>query len=261
MLEPDPARAHGKRSPASAEFSGARRPASRFSKEDWMNTPVIRIAVLLCIVGLVSLNCDQTPAANNAPTITALTLPDSVEAGTDASFSCTASDPDGEPLSYTWTSSLGTLLSTTARTVSWTAPDQSGASLITVVVRDSSGASDTTSGTVTINPIVTTIIDWSGAIEATSFQVWHQAVPAGYTLSGSFSAGTQLIRFLVLDSLDYQKWGFHLPYVGLVKVDSSMGDSFSAVVPQTGLYHFVLDNQDGGSAVTAAHLTVQSTSP
>jgi hypothetical protein len=67
-----------------------------------MNTPVIRIIVLVCIVGLVGLSC-KTPAVNNAPTITALDLPSSVEAGNDATFSCTASDPDGDVLTYNWT--------------------------------------------------------------------------------------------------------------------------------------------------------------
>jgi hypothetical protein len=226
-----------------------------------MNTSVIRIVVLLCIAGLIGLGCKTTPGENHAPTITALNLPDSVPAGTDASFSCTASDQDDDPLSYNWTCSSGTLLSTTAKTVGWTAPDQSGSALLTVVVRDSSGASDTSSGTVAVAPLITTIIDWSGAVDAASFQVWHQTVPTGYTLSGSFSAGVQTITFLVLDSIGYQNWGFHQPYTGLVKVDSSLGTSFSAVVHQTGMYHFILDNQDNTFADTAVHLTVQTTSP
>jgi hypothetical protein len=62
-----------------------------------MNTPVIRIIVLVCIAGLVGLSC-KTPAANQAPTITALGLPSSVTVGDDATFSCTASDPDGDVL-------------------------------------------------------------------------------------------------------------------------------------------------------------------
>ena len=225
-----------------------------------MNTPVIRIAVLVCIVGLVGLSC-KTAAVNQAPTITGLNMPDSVDAGNDATFSCTASDPDGDPLTYDWTCSSGSLLSTTAKTVGWTAPETSGAVTIAVVVRDSSGASDTSSGTVTVDPLVTTIIEWDSAVAALSYRIWHQYVPAGYTVSGSFSAGGQFITFLVLDSLDYQKWGFHLPYTGMVKVDSSAGSSFSTVIPATALYHFVLDNQYNDSAVTAVHLTVQTTSP
>jgi len=226
-----------------------------------MNTPVIRILVLVCIIGLAGLNC-EAPAANNAPTITALGLPDSVTAGSDATFSCTATDPDGDVLTYSWTCTSGTLQSTTGRMVGWTAPDISGAATVTVVVRDSSAASDTLSGTVTVDPMVTTIIDWSGAVGARDFEPWHVNVPAGYTLSGSFSAGVQRITFDVLDPANYTKWGFpDSAYVGLVKVDSSSGTSFSAVVPKTDLYHFILDNRRNPVADTLVHLTVQTTSP
>ena len=130
-----------------------------------MNTPVIRIIVLVCIVGLVGLSC-KTPAVNQAPTITALGLPSSVTVGDDATFSCTASDPDGDVLTYNWTCSSGLLQSTTGRMVGWTAPESSGAATVTVMVRDSSGASDTTSGTVTVDPIVTTIIEWDSTVAA-----------------------------------------------------------------------------------------------
>ena len=226
-----------------------------------MNRTVIRTVVLIFIAGLVAMNC-ESPAANSAPTITALNLPDTVQAGNDATFSCTASDPDGDPLSYSWTTTAGALLSTNARTVGWTAPDHSGSALVTVVVQDSAGAADTSSGMVAVSPVVTNIIDWTGRVEARDFQVWHNYLPGGYTLSGSFSAGGQFITFLVLDSANYAKWGFpDSAYVGLVKVDSSSGTTFSAAVPKTGLYHFVLDNQDSDSAVTAAHLTAQTTSP
>jgi hypothetical protein len=50
--------------------------------------------------------------------------------------------------------------------VGWTAPESSGAATVTVVVQDSSGASDTTSGTVTVDPIVTTIIEWDSTVAA-----------------------------------------------------------------------------------------------
>jgi hypothetical protein len=226
-----------------------------------MNTPVIRILVLVCIIGLAGLNC-ETPAANNAPTISALSLPDSVPAGEDATFGCTATDPDGDVLAYSWTCTSGTLQSTTGKMVGWTAPLTSGAATVTVVVQDSSGASDTLSGTLAVGPLVATIIDWSGEVGASAFQVWHVNVQTGYTLSGSFSAGVQRITFLVLDPANYTKWGFpDSAYVGLVKVDSSSGTSFSTVVPKTALYHFILDNQSNPVADTLVHLTVQTTSP
>jgi hypothetical protein len=225
-----------------------------------MNTPVIRIIVLVCVVGLVGLSC-KTAAVNQAPTITALDLPSSADAGTDVTFSCTATDPDGDPLTYDWTCSSGLLLSNTAKTVGWTAPETSGVATISVVVRDSSGASDTTSGTVTVNPLVTTIIEWDSTVAALGYRFWRQSIPVGYTVSGSFSAGGQLITFLVLDTINYQKWEFAKPYEGMVKKDSSVGSSFSIVIPSTAFYYFIFDNQNNASADTAVHLTVQTTSP
>ena len=227
-----------------------------------MNKPVSRIIVMLIVAGLVGLSCKQTPPVNSAPTITALDLPDSVDAGNDATFTCTATDPDGDPLGYNWTSSAGLLQSKTGTAVVWTAPDTSGAATITVMVQDSSGASDTSSGTVTVNPITTTIIDWDGSVAAGDIQLWTSNIRAGYTASGSFSVdGGQDITFLVLDSTNYQSWRFNQSYDALVKVERSAGASFSAVVPTMGLYHFILDNMYNVSADTAVHLFVQTTSP
>ena len=228
-----------------------------------MNTSVLRIIVLLFIVGLIVLNCEQTPAENHAPTISALNLPANVYAGTEATFSCTASDPDGDALSYSWTCSSGLLQSTTGSAVVWTAPETSGVATIAVVVRDSSSASDSSSGTVTIDKVVSTIIDWDGAVEGYTFhRISIPNVPGGYTLSGSFSADGQDITFLVLDQANYQKWSFQdTTYEAVVRVDSSAGSTFSGVVPATALYHFILDNQYNASADTAVHLHVETVSP
>ncbi len=226
-----------------------------------MNKPASRIIVLLIVGGLVGLSCKQTPPVNRAPTITALNLPDSVVAGNEETFHCTASDPDGDPIFYGWTCSSGALLSTTSAAVIWTAPDTSGAATITVMVQDSSGAGDTSSGTVTVSPVTTTLIEWDGSVAAGDVRFWTHNIPAGYTLSGSFSVDGQNITFLVLDPVNYQSWRFSEPYDALVKVEKSTGASFSAVIPASGLYHSILDNMHNVTADTAVHLFVQSTSP
>jgi hypothetical protein len=81
--------------------------------------------------------------ANRAPTITDVaadadwTLP----SGT-LQVMCTASDPDGDELTYQWTASGGDILGTGAA-VNWNAPQETGIYYITVVVIDSHGSSDT----------------------------------------------------------------------------------------------------------------------
>jgi len=55
---------------------------------------------------------------------------------------CTASDPDGDELSYEWSTDGGDI-SGTGTTVNWTAPQEVGIYDITVVVTDGHGRSDT----------------------------------------------------------------------------------------------------------------------
>ncbi len=226
-----------------------------------MNTSAIRIILVLAVGGLIGLGCNKKTTPNQAPTITALNLPDSVVAGNDETFSCTASDPDGQSLAYQWTCSSGLLQSATGSAVVWTAPDSSGTATITVTVMDDSGASDTMSGTVRVTPIIASIIDWEGAVEANNYQLWTRDIPAGYTVSGSFSVDGQDITFLTLDAYNYERWRNDSSYTALVKVERSAGSSFSAAVPAGGSHTFVLDNTYNASADTSVHLLVQTTSP
>ena len=79
--------------------------------------------------------------ANRAPTISSLaadadwTLP----SGT-LQMTCTASDPDGDELTYEWTASAGDI-SGTGEAVNWTAPQEVGIHNVTVVVKDGHGSS------------------------------------------------------------------------------------------------------------------------
>ena len=60
---------------------------------------------------------------------------------------CTASDPDGDELSYEWTTTGGDISGTGAVLI-WTAPEEVGMYDITVVVTDSQGGEDT--GSITL---------------------------------------------------------------------------------------------------------------
>jgi hypothetical protein len=79
--------------------------------------------------------------ANSAPTIGTLvadadwTLP----SGT-VRVTCTASDADGDQLSYEWTATAG-LISGTGDAANWTAPQEVGIHNVTVVVKDGHGSS------------------------------------------------------------------------------------------------------------------------
>jgi hypothetical protein len=226
-----------------------------------MNKFAIRIMLVLTIGGLVGLSCDKPSTPNRAPTITSLVLPDSVGAGNDETLNCIASDPDSTALAYNWTCSSGLLQSTTGSTVVWTAPDSSGTATISVTVLDDSGASDAGSGTVTVNPVTTTILDWDGSVAAGDARIWTSTIPANYAVSGSFSAGDQDITFLMLDAYNYQRWRNDSSYTAMAEIENSAGSDFSAMVSATGAYHFILDNTDNADADSSAHLFVQQTSP
>ncbi|MCK5124380.1 MAG: PKD domain-containing protein, partial [Dehalococcoidia bacterium] len=83
--------------------------------------------------------------ANEPPTITSLAADAdwSTPLGT-IQVTCTASDPDGDELSYEWSSSGGSITGTGPE-VTWTAPEEAGTYQVTAVVKDGYGAEDTKS--------------------------------------------------------------------------------------------------------------------
>jgi hypothetical protein len=92
-----------------------------------------------------------TVMANSPPTITSLianarwTPP----SGT-IQVTCTASDPDGDKLSYEWTADEGDI-SGTGAVVNWTAPQEIGAYNVTVVVKDGYGGEATEKLSLSVN--------------------------------------------------------------------------------------------------------------
>jgi hypothetical protein len=86
-----------------------------------------------------------TVRTNNAPTIAGLiTDADWTTPAGSLRVTCTASDPDGDELTYEWAATAGDI-SGTGSVVHWTAPQEVGTFNITVVVRDGHGWEDTRS--------------------------------------------------------------------------------------------------------------------
>jgi len=91
-----------------------------------------------------------TVRVNEPPAITSLVADaDWTTPSGSLQVTCTASDPDGDELSYEWTATAGDI-SGTGHEVIWTAPEEVGTYDVTVVVKDGHGQEDTGSVTLSV---------------------------------------------------------------------------------------------------------------
>lgn len=216
----------------------------------------------LAALGLVALNCKSlTPATNSNPIISSISGASTVSAGGSVSLTCNATDPDGDPLTYSWSCTEGTLSSSTGRSVTWYAPEVSGSASVSVTVRDGQSGSDSQDKTIAIQPLTTTIIDWDGAVQAGYYKYWPEYIKSDYRVHGSFSVDAHDITFLILDASNYENWCNNNSYTYVVRVSRSAGSSFSATIPTDGTYYIILDNTYSLITDKFAHLFVQTTSP
>jgi outer membrane protein OmpA-like peptidoglycan-associated protein len=86
----------------------------------------------------------QAPV-NRPPTVTAQCDPCTVEVGRPSTVTANAQDPDGDTLTYRWTSPQGTLANPAERQTVWTAPQQEGTVPVQVTVNDGKGGTATAS--------------------------------------------------------------------------------------------------------------------
>ena len=138
------------------------------------NRLVIISAVIVVAAVLLSILFD-TVLANHRPAITSLeTEPERVIPSGSCQIACTASDADGDELSYNWSASGGEINGEGAM-VTWTAPDSAGSYNATVTVTDGRGGEAMSQVTITVRankpPTITSLIadaDWttpSGSIQ------------------------------------------------------------------------------------------------
>ena len=107
---------------------------------------LVIMAVVTAVLLFLAPSC--TTPANRPPTITGLAAESEWTAPLGSlQVTCTASDPDGDELSYEWSASGGSV-SGTGAVVDWIAPEEVGAYDITVVVTDGQGEENT--GSITL---------------------------------------------------------------------------------------------------------------
>ena len=104
---------------------------------------ILSIVVTLFALALSSITCaapkspqaDQAPQFNRPPIIKSLYGSTSWEPQTDGDFTCVASDPDSDNLTYNWTADNGTIKGNGA-SAKWTSPSSMGKYNISVTVSD-----------------------------------------------------------------------------------------------------------------------------
>jgi len=108
--------------------------------------------------------------ANKSPSIVSVSAsPRMIEPNTSTTITCIATDPDGDPLTYRWSTTgygvylegTGNVITSpppnlviegTGHVVTWTAPDDFGEGVINVTVDDNRGGSDTETVTIPVAP-------------------------------------------------------------------------------------------------------------
>ncbi len=79
---------------------------------------------------------------NNSPIISSVVAnPASIPTGAVTTITCSATDPDDDPLAYNWTAGSGTFSTNGSSTTVWTAPVTADTYAITCTVTDSNGVS------------------------------------------------------------------------------------------------------------------------
>ncbi len=124
-----------------------------------MKKTITLIMALAFVVGLMTIGgCKKDEEAKNQnPVVTSvLVQPGSVSPGGSAVINVTASDPDGDELTYTYAPSGGTVAGNGA-SATWTAPTAPGAYSVIVTVNDGKGGTATGNGALTVTQPVTTI--------------------------------------------------------------------------------------------------------
>jgi hypothetical protein len=114
-------------------------------------------------VGVIKKAATTTIVSNRSPIIASIVAnPTTLSTGAVSAITCSASDPDGDTLSYLWSAASGTI-SGAGSTINWTAPASSSTYVISVTVSDGHGASVQASTTVAatrgnIAPVITSVV-------------------------------------------------------------------------------------------------------
>ncbi len=100
---------------------------------------MVFLSAVILIAGLTSCAKEEPPKPNNNPVISKLEAnPETLAAAGTSTINCSATDQDGDTITYVWTCSNGKIEGNGA-SVSFTAPEQGGSYEVSVEVSDGRG--------------------------------------------------------------------------------------------------------------------------
>ena len=141
----------------------------------------------------------STSTENHSPSISSVVSSPSspVNIGTDVTFTCSATDSDGDNLTYQWSANGGTLVQTTGNPIHWTAPDAADSYTITCSVSDGNGGTASSNVIITVasltNLSVSSINPASGYTDVdTSVQISGSGFQGGATIKIGATSATNV---------------------------------------------------------------------
>ncbi len=140
-----------------ATVSGIPSPEIEWSKDDSLaafgeniaqvnlhdiNETYTLIAAAENVAGIATDSIELSWGCNRSPIIDEITLMGNHYTEVEYMVSVSASDPDGDVLSYSWSIDMGTIENPETNPIEWTAPDEPGTVNMTVTVTDGRGGTD-----------------------------------------------------------------------------------------------------------------------
>ncbi len=236
--------------------------------------------LLIALVVLIGCNNDDGPVqpTNLDPTIeTVIIRPEVVEWTGTSDFYVTATDPEEQEMTYSWTVTGGQFVSTTtASHVRWQAPNESGSFGVTVTVSDGvNSVSQTDSITVTANPVLginehnlrfdtlddtltftlrnsrTGLLDWEITSETTDGGTWMTLISDA---AGTINGGESEALTVVVDRSGLSGGS----YTGKFHVTSNGGSDSVSVVMVVAELEASTEFLDFGNELTTMNVTLSN---
>ena len=196
------------------------------------------------------------PRANQPPEILNLTAAQTqVHPSSTIEIRCDASDPDGDALTYDWSSTGGAFYGT-GNVVSWAAPEQYGNWDITVTVKDGKGGTTQASVTMSVvrnqDPVISSLVANPVTVlpQSNSTVTCVASDPDGDTLTYSWEASEGEITgvgktvtwiapdregwFTISVTVDDNKGGLSISTVSVAAERAVATETFTPVASETG---------------------------